>query len=53
MEKDVDKRTLMQELYDLKLRIYYMEQREKALNIEGGDDIYQKYIDLKVSIDLA
>lgn len=40
---------MKKDLYDLKLRIYYMEQREKILNGEDGDDIYQKYMDLQVS----
>lgn len=49
LEKDADRKTLKKDLYDLKLRIYYMEQREKILNGEAGDDIYQKYMDLQVS----
>lgn len=48
LEKDSDRKTLKKDLYDLKLRIYYMEQREKILNGEDGDDIYQKYMDLQV-----
>lgn len=45
----MDKKTLMKLLYDMKLRIYYMEQKEKIVNGEDGEDIYQKYMDLQVS----
>lgn len=49
LEKDTDRKALKQDLYDLRLRIYYMEQREKMMKGEDGDDIYQKYMDLLVS----
>lgn len=53
MDKDVDNKTLKQNLYDLKLRIYYMEQKNKYLEDDDGADIYQKYVDLQVSVALG
>ena len=49
LDKDMDSKTLKQNLYDLKLRIYYMEQKNKYLGDDDGGDIYQKYVDLQVS----